>query len=57
VADSGKVRVQLLHTTGDKETDSRIEQSINAMSALAEMPPKEMPQPITLSIRAQPGLG
>lgn len=58
VADSGKVlRVQVLHTTGDTNTDSRIEQVIGAMPALPEPPPKDMPQPVVVRIGARAGLG
>ena len=57
-SDAGKIeRVQVLHTTGDSNTDSRIEQVIGAMGALPEAPPKDMPQPIVLRIGARAGLG
>jgi TonB family protein len=58
VTDSGKVlRVQVLHTTGDPNTDSRIEQVIAAMPSLPEPPPKDMPQPVVVRIGARAGLG
>ena len=58
LSDGGKIqRVELLHTSGNSTTDSRIEQVINAMPALPEAPPKDMPQPIVVRIGAQAGLG
>lgn len=58
LTDTGKVqRVQVMRTTGDSGTDSRIEQVIGAMPALPEVPPKDMPQPIVVRIGARAGLG
>jgi hypothetical protein len=58
LTDGGKIqRVQVLHTTGDANTDNRIEQVIGAMPALPEAPPKDMPQPIVVRIGARAGLG
>jgi outer membrane biosynthesis protein TonB len=58
LSDLGKIqRVQVLHTSGDSSTDSRIEQVIGAMPALPEAPPKDMPQPIVVRIGARAGLG
>ena len=58
LSELGKIqRVQVLHTTGDSDTDSRIEQVIGAMPALGEAPPKDMPQPIVVRIGARAGFG
>lgn len=58
LSDLGKIqRVQVLHTTGDSNTDSRIEQVIGTMPTLPEAPPKDMPQPIVVRIGARAGFG
>ena len=58
LSEAGKIeRVQVLHTTGNSNTDSRIEQVIGAMAPLPETPPKDMPQPIVVRIGARAGLG
>ncbi len=55
---AGKIeRVQLLHSSGSADTDSRIEQVIGAMPALPEAPPSDMPQPVIVRIGARPGIG
>jgi TonB family protein len=54
----GKIeRVQVLHTTGDNNTDSRIVQVIDAMPTLPEAPPEDMPQPVIVRIGARSGVG
>ena len=58
LSEGGKIqRVQILRTSGNSNTDSRIEQVIGAMPALPEAPPKDMPQPIVVRIGARAGLG
>ena len=58
LSDVGKIqRVQVLRTSGDADTDARIEQVIGAMPALPESPPKDMPQPIVVRIGARAGFG
>jgi len=58
LSEAGKIqRVQVMHTSGDVTTDSRIEQVIAAMPALPEAPPKDMPQPIVVRIGARAGIG
>ena len=58
LSDLGKIqRVQVLHTTGDGDIDSRIEQVIGTMPTLPEAPPKDMPQPIVVRIGARAGFG
>lgn len=58
LSEAGKIqRVQVMHTSGDVTTDSRIEQVIAGMPALPEAPPKDMPQPIVVRIGARAGIG
>jgi hypothetical protein len=54
----GKIdRVQMLHTTGDADTDSRIVQVIDGMPVLPETPPDDMPQPVIVRIGAASSVG
>ena len=58
LTDAGKVqRVQVLHATGDSDTDNRIERVIGAMPVLPEIPPKDLPQPTILRIDVRSGIG
>ena len=51
----GKVtRVQLALSSGDPAVDSAVTRSLTGL-AMAEPPPKDMPQPIRLRTKAQPG--
>jgi TonB family protein len=52
---TGKVtRVQLASSSGDPAVDSAVERSLTGL-AMHEPPPKDMPQPIRLRTRAEPG--
>ena len=58
LSNSGKIeRVQVLHTTGDDTTDTRIVQVIDAMPTLPEAPPEDMPQPVIVRIGARSSVG
>jgi protein TonB len=58
LSNSGKIeRVAVLHTSGNSETDNRIEQVIAAMPALSEAPPTDMPQPVIVRIGAKSAAG
>ncbi len=46
----GKVRGQLMSTTGNRELDQQIESVLSSMTRLSDPPPVEMPQPVTLKI-------
>jgi protein TonB len=51
LAEDGRVeRAQLADSTGNREVDAAIEQSLERLGRLKEAPPIEMPQPITLRI-------
>ena len=45
-------RVKLIKSTGNQETDARIEQLLASMPNLSEAPPSDMPQPVNLRIDA-----
>jgi TonB family protein len=52
---NGKVtRVQLAASSGDPAVDRAVERSLSGLT-MAEPPPKDMPQPIRLRTRAEPG--
>ncbi len=47
----GRIRqVKLSSTTGDHELDQRIEAALAAMPRMQDLPPLEMPQPVSLKI-------
>jgi protein TonB len=51
LAQDGRVeRAQLADSTGNRDVDAAIEQSLERLGPLREGPPLEMPQPITLRI-------
>jgi hypothetical protein len=55
---AGKIeRVQMLHTSGDDNTDSRIVQVIDGMPTLPEAPPEDMPQPVIVRVGARSSVG
>jgi periplasmic protein TonB len=45
----GRIRVKLVTTTGNRETDQRIEQDLQTL-LMNDPPPVEMPQPVTMKI-------
>lgn len=49
-ADGGVERVKLVSSTGDRELDSAIESVLSGMQRVAQAPPPEMPQPVSLRI-------
>jgi len=56
VSETGRVQqTELLHTNGDPDVTSRIEQAIKALS-FPEGPPKDMP-PMIVRVEKRPGLG
>jgi periplasmic protein TonB len=51
----GKVtRVQLTSSSGDPAVDSAVTRSLTGLD-MGEPPPKDMPQPIRLRTKAEPG--
>jgi outer membrane biosynthesis protein TonB len=49
-ADGRIERTQLADSTGNRDIDAAIEQSLERIGSLREGPPIEMPQPVTLRI-------
>lgn len=58
ISPSGKIeRVEIIHTSGDRDIDGRIEQVIAEMATLPEAPPDDMPEPVIVRVGARPGIG
>ena len=52
---AGKVnRVEVLHTAGDAEIDTRVREDISSMEPMPEAPAPEMPQPVVVRVGARP---
>ena len=52
---TGKVnRVEILHTAGNSEIDSRVREDIATMEPMPEAPAPEMPQPVIVRVGARP---
>lgn len=49
-ADGGIERVKLARSTGDRELDTAIEAALSGIDRVAQAPPIEMPQPVSLRI-------
>ena len=51
---SGKIRkIELQNTSGDKEIDKEIRNTLKTLSVIAEAPPEQMPQPVNLRIASR----
>jgi protein TonB len=51
IESDGRIKqVKLVTTTGSHDLDQRIEAALNSLSRMADAPPLEMPQPISLKI-------
>lgn len=54
IGDDGRVtRVQLVRSTGDRETDALMQQAIMGAQSVAQAPPPGMPQPIRLRVSSR----
>ena len=47
-------RVEVLHTAGNAEIDSRVREDIATMEPMPEAPAPEMPQPVIVRVGARP---
>jgi protein TonB len=54
IARDGRIEeVELLESTGDKETDKQLQMALAELGQLEEAPPQDMPQPIKLRITSR----
>ena len=53
IAKDGRVeRCEMAKSTGDRETDRELRQTLTTMCRISQTPPAEMPQPVTIRVTA-----